>query len=107
MVGPHGRLTLRLLPALASLAPESTAQRAAPATAGTLCHMCSRRMFSGRKETRWMAADGGEDIAHPTPYEEWGGPQPYPLHYPDEAVVAGVLSGAGVRLPSPPEETGG
>ena len=32
MVGPHERLTLRLLPALASLAPESTARGAAPAT---------------------------------------------------------------------------
>lgn len=32
MVGPHEWLTLRLLPELTSFAPESTVQRAAPAT---------------------------------------------------------------------------
>jgi len=37
----------------------------------------------------------GMKSAHPAPYEERGAAQPYPLRCPGEAIVAGVLSGAG------------
>ena len=44
----------------------------------------------------------GIEVAHPIPYEERGAAHPFPLRYLAEAAVAGVLNGAGVRLPSSP-----